>query len=57
MVTATCGSIPQFRKGMIIELNMQAILPSRPEDKVRERFYAVEYEKKFDFGRAVSPNI
>lgn len=54
MITAACGSIPQFRKGMIIELHMQAILPSPPEDIVHERYYAVEYEKKFYFGRAVS---
>ena len=54
MVTAACGSITQFRKGMIIELHMQAILPSPPEDIVCERYYAVEYEKKFYFGRAVS---
>lgn len=41
---------------MIIELHMQAtcILPSPPEDIVCERYYAVENEKKFYFGRAVS---
>ena len=32
MVTTTCGSIPQFRKSMIIELQMQDILPTSSED-------------------------
>ena len=54
MVTTTCGSIPQFRKSMIIELHMQAILPTPPEDIICEKYYAVEYEKKFYFGRGVS---
>ena len=54
MVTITCGSIPQFRKSMIIELHMQVILPTPPEDIICEKYYAVEYEKKFYFGRVVS---